>query len=171
MTTKKMVQLALLVSLAGILHFVEALLPMPLPVPGLKVGLANIITLFVIVRYGLLEALLVCGLRVILGTAMTGSLFSLPFLLGVAGALAACLTMQFVLRKWVPPFSLVGVSILGAVSHNLAQIFIVMVVLNLPDLVYYIPYLMLFAVLTGTITGILISTLLRRLPSLNEAIK
>jgi heptaprenyl diphosphate synthase len=164
MTNRKIIQLALLVSMAGVLHFIETILPIPLPIPGFKLGLANIITLFVIVVYGLREALLVSFLRTTLGTLMAGSLFSLPFLMGLAGAVAACLIMYVVFHRLTPLFSLIGVSILGAVGHNAMQLLIAMAVLNLADLIFYFPYLVLFAVGTGTVTGLIIAGVLRKLP-------
>jgi len=161
---RKLIQLALLIAMAGVLHFIETILPLPLPIPGFKLGLANIITLFVVVVYGLREAFLVSLLRTTLGTLMAGALFGLPFILGVAGALLACLIMHVVFRYLTPFFSLVGVSIMGAVAHNAAQLGIAMIVLKLPDLIYYFPYLILFAVGTGTITGLIITGILRKLP-------
>jgi len=103
-------------------------------------------------------------LRTTLGTLMAGALFGLPFILGVAGALLACLIMHVVFRYLTPFFSLVGVSIMGAVAHNAAQLGIAMIVLKLPDLIFYFPYLILFAVGTGTITGLIITGILRKLP-------
>ncbi len=164
MGNRKLIQLALLVSMAGVLHFIEAILPLPLPIPGFKLGLANIITLFVIVVYGLREALIVSCLRTTLGTLMAGSLLGLPFLLGLAGAVTACLIMHVVFRRFTPTFSLVGVSILGAVGHNAAQLLVAMIILKLSDLVFYFPYLVLFAVGMGTVTGLIITGVLRKLP-------
>jgi heptaprenyl diphosphate synthase len=164
MNNRKLIQLALLVSMAGVLHFIETILPLPLPIPGFKLGLANIITLFVIVVYGLREALIVSCLRTTLGTLMAGALFGLPFFLGLAGAVTACLIMHVVFRRLTPTFSLIGVSIFGAVGHNAAQLLVAMLILKLPDLIFYFPYLVLFAVGTGAVTGLIIAGVLRKLP-------
>jgi heptaprenyl diphosphate synthase len=164
MNTKRMVQLAILVAVAGVLHFVESAFPIPFPVPGFKLGFANLVTLFVLAVFGLKDALVVSVVRVTLGTLMTGTLFGMTFLMALAGAFVSCLVM-YAAKKWLTPaFSLVGVSIIGAVGHNVAQLCVAMVVLEAPDLVYYLPYLTLFAVLAGSLTGLCVVGLMKKLP-------
>lgn len=165
MNTKRMAQLAFLVAIAGVLHFVESAFPIPFPIPGLKLGLANLVTLLVVAVYGLKDALIVSTVRVSLGTLMAGTLFGMTFLMALAGAFVSCLVM-YAAKKWLTPAcSLVGVSVLGAVGHNSAQLCVAMVVLEAPDLLFYLPYLTLFAVLAGTLTGLCVVGLMKKLPA------
>ena len=122
MNTRRVVILGLFIAVAGVLHAVEAWLPLPLPVPGAKLGLANIVSLFVIVRYGWRDALFVAVLRVFLGTLLGGAFLGPAFAMGMSGAVVSAVVMGYVYSFWRPTFSLVGISIIGAVCHNLAQI-------------------------------------------------
>ena len=115
--------MAVLVTFAVVIHTVEAALPLPMPVPGVRLGLANIITLLAIVLYGLRSGLIVSILRTLLGSFFSGSFLSFGFWLSLAGGVSSCLVMALaVLLVKRKAISLVSVSILGAVTHNLAQL-------------------------------------------------
>lgn len=154
MKTKRMILLALLTVMAGILHFVEASMPLPIPVPGCKLGLANIISLYVLMRFGLKDALCVVVLRVLLGSLLSGTLFSSGFYMSCCGALAACLLM-YLAKRYGTVFSIVGISVIGAVAHNIAQLAVASLLINSSAIWYYLPYLILFAVFTGIATGLI----------------
>lgn len=154
----------MLVALAGALHVVENFLPLPLPVPGLKLGLANIVTLFVVVRFTLRDALTVAMLRVVVGALLGGAILGPSFAMGLTGAIASCLAMYYAQRHWDAVFSPVGVSVFGAVVHNMAQLLVVAGLVQTPGLLYYLPYLLLFAVPTGVATGVAGAALLRKMP-------
>lgn len=160
MSTRKMISLSLLVSIAGVLHFVEAMLALPFPVPGLKLGIANIVSVYAVAVYGLRESLAVAFSRVMLGSALAGTLFSSNWLIGLAGAIAACLVMSCVCASDRGRV-LINVSVWGAVAHNLAQLFAASCLIG-ASLWLYIPYMVLFAVPTGIATGIAASTLVSR---------
>ena len=96
MSTNKIVILSLLVVMAGVLHYVESLLPIPMPVPGFKLGLANIITVYAVARFTLRETVLIVILRVILGSIMSGVFFGPGFFIALSGALAAAVSMYAV---------------------------------------------------------------------------
>lgn len=149
MKTKKLTFLALSICLALILSYIEAILPpLSAQVPGIKMGLCNIIIVFVLYRYSLKEAAVVSIIRLVLSTL----LFSNPvtFVYGAAGAVLSLIVMA--LFKKLGFLSTVGVSVLGAVCHNLGQIIVAMFFLRTKEIGYY----MIILTLTGTIAGILI---------------
>ncbi len=163
--TRRLIILGLLVAIAGVLHAVEGWLPLPVPVPGVKLGLANIISLVAIVLYGWRDALAVAAVRVVLGTLLGGAFLGPSFALGISGALASTVAMAYACRRWRPALSLVGVSVLGAAVHNLAQISVAALLVSSATLLWYLPYLILFALPTGLATGFTAAFLLARLPA------
>lgn len=162
--TKRITTLALCVALAGILHVVESWLPMLLPVPGAKLGLANMVSLFVLAIYGWREALYVAGLRVVLGSLLGGGFLGPSFVMAMSGALVSILVMSWSYRYGRPAFSLVGISVLGATAHNVAQIVAAAVLVASAGLFWYLPYLLLFALPTGVFTGYAVARFLTRTP-------
>ncbi|VBB07858.1 heptaprenyl diphosphate synthase component i [Lucifera butyrica] len=163
-STKRMIVLAFLLTMAIMLHVVESWLPLPLPVPGIKLGLANFISLFVIVAYGWRETLSVALLRVLLGSLLNGTFLGLTFAMSLSAALISTTAMVLTYRFLYPTFSLVGVSVIGAVFHNLTQILVACVVISSAGLLWYLPYLILFAVPTGVITGLTARHFMTRIP-------
>ena len=147
--SKKIAFLGLCAGVALVLAYVEALLP-PLyaAVPGIKLGLPNIAIIFILYRFGLREAAVVSLIRIVAVALLFGN--PMTFAYSVAGAFLSLLVMT-VLRK-LDLFSIVGVSVAGAVFHNVGQILTAMVLLGTAELGYY---LIVLAV-TGTISGILV---------------
>ncbi len=144
----------MLVGLGTALHAAEAWLLPPLPVPGLKMGLANIVTLLAILWYGWGEALLVAAARVLVGSLVTGGLLSLGFWLSLSGALVSAVVMYAVWhlgRRW---FSISGVSITGALAHNMAQLMVFSLVVEHGGVWFYAPYLAGFSVPAGIFVGL-----------------
>ena len=162
--TRRMIMLALCVAVAGILHVVESGLPVLLPVPGAKLGLANMVSLFVLAAYGWRDALYVAGLRVVLGSLLGGGLLGPSFVMAMSGALVSILVMTWGRRLERPAFSLVGISILGAAAHNVAQIVVAAALVASYGLFWYLPYLLLLAVPTGFFTGYGVASFLTRMP-------
>lgn len=151
--TRKLVLLGLLVSLASALHVMEGLIPNPVPIPGAKLGLANIITLITLTLFGLKEGLVVVILRVMMGSLMGGIFLGLGFLLSISGGVFSLLVMYLLLRH-IKGLSIVGVSVGGAASHNLAQVCAAAVLTQTAHLFYFLPVLLLLSVPTGIFTGI-----------------
>lgn len=154
MSKAKQVSLcAVLVALALALSYTERFLPLQLlvPLPGIKLGLANIVTLFALYTLGTRQALLIliprCVLGAMFGGGITGLLFSLW------GGLLALGVMS--LARKIPLFSIFGVSILGAAAHNVGQILACMVLMRSVFVAAYLPYLLLVAIATGLLTGTL----------------
>ena len=160
-TAKKTAFLGLCTALALVLAYVEVLLP-PIfsAVPGIKLGLPNIVIIFILYRFGVTRAALVSLVRIVIVSMLFGNVMA--FVYSVAGAFLSLLVMAL-LRK-LDFLSTVGVSVAGAVMHNVGQILTAMVLLGTAELGYY---LIVLAV-TGTISGILIgicgALAIKRLP-------
>ncbi|MDR3562853.1 MAG: Gx transporter family protein [Negativicutes bacterium] len=168
MNTRRVVMLGLLVAIAGVLHAVEGWLPLPLPIPGVKLGLANIISLLTISMFGWRDALCVAILRVLLGTLLGGAFLGPAFAMSMSGAVVSALAMAYAYYHWQPRFSLVGISVIGAVLHNLAQISVAALLVASPSLFWYFPYLLLFALPTGVGTGLTVVFFLAKIPGLRK---
>ena len=153
METRKIARMGLLVALSMILSYVESLIPAFVAVPGVKVGLANIVVIFALYTLGPIEALIVSLLRVI------GSVLSLLY--SLSGALLSLGGM--ILMKKLKIFSTTVVSVTGGVLHNVGQILVACLVLETDVLLYYLPVLILSGVITGAVIGIIASLVIKRL--------
>ncbi|NPV91345.1 MAG: Gx transporter family protein [Firmicutes bacterium] len=167
MSTKRLAVIAILVAQATVLHYLEGLLPNPIPVPGVKLGLANIITLLALVVFDFKTALSIIVFRTILGSLLNGTLFGVGFFLSFTGAVAAGCLMALLLRI-SPALSLIGISIAGAAAHCIGQLFMAALIINQPGIFYYLPVMLLLSVPAGVITGILLKELVRFLKSTNR---
>ncbi|MCX7921862.1 MAG: Gx transporter family protein [Clostridia bacterium] len=151
-STRRLVLLALLVSQALILSVVESWIPIPIPIPGVKLGLANIITLVTIIFFGYREALLVVLVRCLLSSMFGGGF--VIFLFSMAGGILSTLVMAFLYNKISRVFSIVGVSIAGAVMHNVGQLAVASVFMKDLSVMYYLPVLLVSGVIMGCFVGI-----------------
>jgi len=151
--TRRMVLLAFCIAVASVLHVVESWFPLPLPVPGMKMGLANIVSLFVIVTFGWRDAIYVAIARVFLAGLFGGIFLGPAFSMSLSGALASTIGMMVMYHYWYPTCSLIGISIMGAVIHNVVQMGVAAIVVSSVTLLWYLPYLVLFALPTGFATG------------------
>lgn len=159
METRKIARMGLLVALSMILSYVESLIPAFVAVPGVKVGLANIVVIFALYTLGPIEALIVSLLRVILSSFLFGSVLSLLY--SLSGALLSLGGM--ILMKKLKIFSTTVVSVTGGVLHNVGQILVACLVLETDVLLYYLPVLILSGVITGAVIGIKASLVIKRL--------
>lgn len=150
--TNRLTRLALLVAVALALHAVEAALP-ALPVPGARLGLANLATLIALVVLGSRAAITVAVVRSILGSAIVGTFLAPAFFMSLSGALVSAIVMAISYRLG-PRFSLVGVSLAGALAHNMAQLAVAVVLIGY-GVMAYAPYLIVFALPAGAVTGVL----------------
>jgi heptaprenyl diphosphate synthase len=162
--TRRMVLLALFIAIASVLHVVESWLPLPLPVPGIKLGLANIVSLITIAIFGWRDAIYVVVIRVFLASLFGGVFLGPAFAMSMSGAIVSTLIMAYAYVSWHSTFSFVGISILGAVIHNIAQIMMAALVVSSLTLLWYLPYLILFAVPTGWATGMIVVYFLAKAP-------
>ena len=159
METRKIARMGLLVALSMILSYVESLIPAFVAVPGVKVGLANIVVIFALYTLGPIEALIVSLLRVILSSFLFGSVLSLLY--SLSGALLSLGGM--ILMKKLKIFSTTVVSVTGGVLHNVGQILVACLVLETDVLLYYLPVLILSGTITGAVIGIIASLVIKRL--------
>jgi len=156
---KKIARLAMLVALALVLGYVERLIPFDAPTPGVKLGLANLVTLVALYLFGWREALAVGALRALLGGLLYGSGFGIAYAL--AGALAALGAMAALKKTGV--FHPVSVSAAGGVAHNLAQLLVAVGITHTLGILGYLPVLIGSGAATGILVGVAGSALIHRL--------
>lgn len=159
MKNKKLVTMALFVTTALMLSYIESLFPFFFGVPGMKLGLANLAVVIALYFYGWREALMVNVLRIILSGLLFGNLFSILFSLG--GAAISFLCMVLVKKLGL---SLYGVSMAGGVFHNIGQLLIAAFLVQAVAIGYYAPFLLVAGLVTGFLNGVLGKELLKRLP-------
>lgn len=151
MNIRKTTTLALLTTISLIIFLLENMLPPLVPIPGIKLGLANIITLIVLVRFSHCDAILVTVTRVILGFFFAGSIMSLTYsMLGSALSLTAMIILHTILSKKY----IFLTSIIGAIFHNIGQIIAAVLFTSTPYIVAYLPFLMISGIITGLFTGL-----------------
>jgi len=152
------VRLAWFAALAIAIHAVEALIPSPLP--GVKLGLANAVTLVVLLLHGRRDALVVTAVRIFIGALLIGTFLGPGFFLSLAGGLAAWGVMALARPLWPALLSPLGVSVLGAAAHISAQVGLVYaVLLPNPGLLHLAPLLVASSVATGVATGLVATRL------------
>ena len=150
--------------LALLFSYLETLFPIPLPVPGIKLGLANLVVLLVLYRFGWKDALAVNVARILLSGLLFGTLFSALY--SLCGGLLSFLVMA--LLKKSGRFSMIGTSIGGGAAHNLGQIAVAAAVVQSGGLFSFLPVLLISGAVTGILTGIAAYLLDRHLPRLSS---
>ncbi|MEA2101682.1 MAG: Gx transporter family protein [Thermodesulfobacteriota bacterium] len=144
----RLTTLAILVSMAVVLHWVEGFIPSP--APFLRLGLANILTICAIYLFGGIWGIAVVAARVIIGSLLSGSIFTPAFFLSMAGGLCAGGVM------WAMPkrlFSITGVSVAGAAAHMTAQVVLASIIIQQAALTRLMPAFILVSMITGIING------------------
>ena len=160
MELKKLVRLSMLISLSVVISIIESYIPvLNNIVPGLRLGLSNIIILFVLYKFNFKDGLYVSIVRVFLVGLLRTGLFSVSFFFSLSGAIFSIVSMYLV--KKIKIFSVVGVSIVGSITHSIGQIIIAILLLKNENIVYYLPYLLIFSIPTGIITGLITKKLLK----------
>ncbi len=150
---RRLVTAGILVAAAMILSWIEFILPFSIGIPGVKLGLCHMVTLLAIYRLSAWEAAAVTAVRIALTAVLFGSVASLAYsAAGGAVSLAVMLLLIRLKRQGKPVFSPFGVSIAGAVTHNMAQLLTAAALMQTPLILSYFPVL----VLAGTVTGALI---------------
>ncbi len=159
MKTKKLVLLALFTAIALTIFMVEAQIPSPLPIPGVKIGLANIVTVFVVFALGSKEGAAVLFCRIFLGAIFAGN-FSTIFYSAAGGALAILTTIG--LKKILTGKQLWVAGALAAVAHSIGQMAAAILISGTPGLMAYLPVMIAISIVTGTFTGLCAQLLLNR---------
>lgn len=163
MESRDRYRIALLSAYALALHGFEALIPSP--VPWLRLGLANIVTLVTLSLYGLRAALMVTAVRVLLGSLLLGTFLGPAFFLSLSGGIASALAMGVTAALFPRLFSVLGISLIGAFFHNIAQLSVayVLFVQRIEGILIVTPLLLAAGTVTGAVNGIASKHLLAEL--------
>ena len=159
MKTRKLITLALLITIALIIFIIELQIPPIVPIPGVKMGLANIVTLFALGLFSPYEAFLILIVRIILGSIFSGQVMSLAY--SLTGGMFCFITMSilFKFKKTMPVWV---ISVFGAIAHNIGQIMAAIVLTSTYQVIYYLPVLIISGIISGTFTGIAAQILISR---------
>ena len=157
--SKRVATYGMLIALAFLLSYVETLIPFSLGIPGIKLGLANLVVLVALYTLGEKSAFVISMVRILL-VGLTFASFSV-MLYSLAGGILSFLCMLFGRRY--TKLSTAGISILGGVAHNLGQLLLAAVVLNTGALLYYFPALLVAGTVAGLVIGLLGGILVRRI--------
>ena len=149
----------MLISLSVVISIIESYIPLLNNIiPGLKLGISNVIILFVLYKYTFKDSLYVSIVRVFLTGLLRTGLFSITFFFSLSGAIFSIIFMY--VAKKIKIFSVIGVSIIGSIFHSLGQILIAIIILDNNNIIYYLPYLLIFSIPTGIITGLITKKIL-----------
>ncbi len=159
MKTKRMTLLALLTAIALTIFLVEAQIPPLVPIPGIKLGLANIVTVFAVFALGGKEGAAVLLCRIFLGAVFSGNLSTIFY--SAAGGLLSILT-TIGLKRILTCKQLWVAGILGAIAHSVGQMAAAVLIAGTPSLLLYLPVMIAVSILTGLFTGLCAQTLLNR---------
>lgn len=159
LNTKTLVTLSALISIAMILSYIEHMIPAFVAVPGVKIGLSNIATVFALYALGWPYAICVSVVRVFLSALLFGNFVSLVY--SLAGATLALLSM--ILLKKTKVFSSVGISVVGGVCHNAGQVIAACIVMKTTALATYIIPLIISGTIAGVVIGIIAGNLVERI--------
>ena len=159
MKTRKLTTLSLLCAIALTIFMVEAQIPPLVPIPGIKLGLANIVTVFTVFAIGAKEGALVLFVRIFLGAVFAGN-FSTIFYSAAGGACAIGVTI--LLRKILTKKQLWVTGVLGAIAHSIGQMAMAVALTSTPGLVVYLPVMIVVSILTGCFTGLCAQFLVNR---------
>jgi heptaprenyl diphosphate synthase len=162
--TKKIAVLGVLTAVALVLSYLEAILP-PIyaAVPGVKVGLPNVVVILILYRFGAKEAAMVSFMRVFIVALLFGNAMTLAY--SIAGAVLSFIFMM--IFKKLDWFSAVGVSIIGGIAHNVGQIIVAILLLNSTLIAYYMIILTITGTLAGVAVGLAGSLLIKRLEKIS----
>lgn len=164
---RKVALYGILIALAMVMSFVESLIPVPIPVPGVKLGLANLVTVTGLYLVGIPGTVCVTVLRVILVGFSFGNPYSMIY--GLSGSILSLFVMALAKKhRW---FSQVGISILGGVFHNIGQITFAAMIVRTAGVFVYLPTLLLAGSIAGTVIGILGGIMTERLINFTKNLK
>ena len=159
MKTKKMVLLALLTAIALTIFMIEAQIPAVIPIPGVKLGLSNIVTVFTVFTLGPWDGVAVLACRIFLGAVFAGN-FSTILYSAAGGFLSILVTMG--LRKILKENQIWAAGCLGAIAHSVGQMIAAIAITRTPGLLIYLPVLVIISIFTGLFTGFCAQLLIKR---------
>ena len=159
MKVQKIALIAVLTAATVVIGIVESFIP-SIGIPGIKLGLANIMILVTLYELGIVEAVFVDFVRVILVSLIRGSFLSMGFVMSLTGA-ALSLGIMILFYVLIRKFSIIGVSVIGSIFHVTGQILVAMLYLGKPYVLYYLPFIGLSAIITGVLVGIAAQLIIR----------
>ncbi|MEG1519594.1 MAG: Gx transporter family protein [Clostridia bacterium] len=162
LTSKKIASLGVLSALGLIMFMVESLFP-PLFIPGAKMGLSNIFSLLTLILMSPLDAVIVVVVRTVIGSFFFGSMSTLIY--SLSAGLVSVLVSSLLYKLLFPKITLIAISAVAAVVHNLTQNLIFCLVTNTPQMFVYMPYLAVLGVIAGVLVGIAVKLIVRYLPT------
>lgn len=149
-------------ALALIFSYVESLIPIHFGIPGVKLGLANLIVVIALYKMSIREAYILSIVRIVLAGFMFGNLFAILY--SLAGGMLS-LSVMCILKR-TDRFSIFGVSMAGGVFHNIGQLLMAMIVLESISIGYYFPALLISGLVTGFVIGLISNEMMKRLKKL-----
>ena len=159
MSIRKISIMAILTAGAIIISIIESFIP-SIGIPGVKLGLANIVVLITLYELGIGEAIFVNLARVFLTGLLRGTILTMGFLMSLTGAILS-LGIMILFYLLIKKFSIIGVSVIGAIFHVIGQIVIAMIFLSTPYILYYLPIISVSAIVTGVFVGITAQLVIR----------
>lgn len=155
---KRLAIIAMFIALSSILSYLESFIPVF--IPGVKLGLANVIILIMLYEFKFYEALIVQILRILAVSLVLGTIATPTFLMSLSGGILAYLVMLIFSR--IKIFTVIGTSIMGSISHSVGQIFVAIIIMGTKAVIYYLPFIMVLSLATGILSGIIARTYLKR---------
>lgn len=165
MELKKLTRDAFLTAIALTIFMVEAQIPALVPIPGVKLGLANIVTVFALFAYGPKDALLILLIRVFLGSVFSGQMTT--FFYSLSGGLL-CFAVTRLMKKVLSERQIWVAAVIGAVFHNIGQIIVAILITSTPGIIVYLPILLVSGIITGLFTGLCAQFLYGKLKHLGQ---
>lgn len=156
---KRLVSIGALTAVALTIFVIENQIPPLVAIPGIKLGLSNIITLFALVIMGPKDAFTILVLRVTLGSIFSGQIMTLAY--SMSGGIL-CLLAEIILVKLLPLENLWAVSVIGAVIHNITQIAVAALITMTSGVFFYLPYLIIAGIITGTFIGLCVQIVVKK---------
>lgn len=160
MDAKRLARLGVLTAVALIIFIIELQIPNPFPIPGIKLGLANIVTVYAVYRFRAYEVALMVGVRITLGSVFSGNIMALLY--SACGSFLCLLGMIF-FKRIIDEKHLWIASVFGALLHNTGQMAAALLVTQTPSLLFYYPFLVVAGCLAGAFTGLCAQAIMPRL--------
>lgn len=149
MKSKKITKISLLITLCLMLAYVEVLIPFNFAIPGMKLGLTNIVVLYALYLLDFKSAFIINVIRILL----QGLLFSSPLTMAYSLSGGVFSFISMVLVKKINKLSIVSVSVTGGIFHNIGQLVMASIILGSTNVLYYLPFLMIFGIISGILVG------------------
>ena len=159
MNTHKLALMGVLTASAIVIAILESFIP-SIGIPGIKLGLANIVILITLYELGVMEATFINIIRVLLVAIVRGTLLSMGFFMSLTGAFLS-LAIMILFYLTIKKFSIIGVSVIGAIFHVVGQILVAMIYLDSAYILFYLPIIAISAIITGVIVGIVARLIIR----------